>query len=174
MPEPIINGLAWFLAWLFIAAGFHKLQSAGYYVDLMQRHISWPPRGKSVVRLIAIAELGIGALLILSATRVAGLLGCIALLLAYSGLLTWQLARGQTTLPCGCAGPTSSLLVSRELVWRNIICAAVALIALAPSDSIATGVPGLGLSVCVAIFLALLYATSEQLLSNAQRMAAEH
>ena len=84
-----------------------------------------------------------------------------------------QILRGQADMACGCAGPDSRLGISWALVVRNGICAALALLAVTAAGAADGGWVGLGLSLFVAVFAALVYETSEQLISNAQWMAGE-
>jgi hypothetical protein len=76
-------------------------------------------------------------------------------------------------MACGCAGPDSALAVSPALVVRNLVCAALALLALLPSAIISAGMLDFGLSLSCAIFLSLLYLCSDQIIANAQYMAGE-
>lgn len=169
MPDAVVIGLAWFLAWLFVVAGSHKLRSPHYYAEVVQAQIPGLPGGMALVWLIAAAELGTAAALVVPATRVTGLLGSTALLLAYTGLLIWQLASGRTNLRCGCSGPASSLTISKELVLRNSCCVVLAATALVPAVRMPNTEFGAGLSIYVATFLIILYLTSEQLIANAQQ-----
>lgn len=76
-------------------------------------------------------------------------------------------------MQCGCAGPDSQLGISWALVVRNGICAALAALALSASTLVEVSWLGVGLAGFVAMFMALVYLTSEQIISNAQWMAGE-
>ena len=173
LPDLIANGLAWFLAWLFARAAVHKLTAAGYYGPLIHRYLPAIPAGKAWVLLVAATEAGIALALLLPQSR-AGALGAAAmLLLAYAALMAGQILSGRTDMACGCAGPDSSLGVSWALVVRNGICAALALLATTAANAATGGWAGIALSCFVAVFAALVYATCEQIISNAQWMAGE-
>ena len=174
IPEAIGIGLAWFLAWLFGQAAWHKFGAADFYMQLMRRYLGPIPGGRLSVWAVAAVE-GLTALsLLLPQTREVGLVSVAVLLLAYAGLMALQLWRGKADMQCGCAGPDSQLSISWALVMRNGICAALALL---PLGTVTSAVPaswsGWALAVFVAVFAALIYLTSEQLVSNAQWMAGE-
>ena len=174
IPEAVGIGLAWFLAWLFGQAAWHKFGAGDFYLQLMRRYLGSIPGGRLAVWTVAAVE-GMTALsLLLPQTREAGLLAAAALLLAYAVLMALQLWRGRADMQCGCAGPDSQLGISWVLVLRNGICAALALLCL---GSVATAVPaswgGLGLAVFVALFAVFIYLTSEQIVGNAQWMAGD-
>jgi hypothetical protein len=120
---------------------------------------------------VAVLELTIALALLLPMTASAGLRAAAAVLALYAALMTWQLIRGRRELRCGCAGPASELAVSPALVGRNLVCAGLALLALAPRTETVAGAAGLGLSLYVAVFLIILYLCSEQIVSNSQQMA---
>lgn len=166
------NGLAWFLLWLFAQAAFHKFGAPQYYRRLMTRYVGGPGGGVAVW-LVAALEAGIALSLLLPQWRATGLAAAAGLLLVYAGLMARQVLRGESGMQCGCAGPDSQLGVSWALVIRNGICAGLALLAMSSGGATAAGWAGVGLSLFVAVFAALVYATSEQLISNAQWMAGE-
>lgn len=174
IPEAVGIGLAWFLAWLFGQAAWHKFGAGDFYLQLMRRYLGSIPGGRLSLWTVASAE-GLTALsLLLPQSREVGFVAAAALLLAYAGLMALQLWRGRADMQCGCAGPDSQLGISWALVLRNGICAALALLSL---GSAATAVPlswgGLGVAMFVAVFAVFIYLTSEQIVSNAQWMAGE-
>ena len=173
MPDLITIGLAWFLAWLFAAAGLHKFRAPDFYRQLLGAYLSAIPSSRISVWLLASLELGLALLLLSPQLRSVGLAGSALLLLAYAGLMGQQLARGTTDLKCGCAGAASSTTVSPALVVRNLVCASLALAALAPSVLSSAGATGIALSFFIAVFIAVIYLSSEQLINNAQQIAGE-
>jgi hypothetical protein len=173
LPELISTGVAWFLAWLFGWAALHKFRAPAYYMRLIQAHVPQLPGGSLLVWVVAALELAIALALVVPLWRTAGLQAGAALLVAYAALMSVQLARGVTDMQCGCAGPASSVSISVALVVRNLVCAALALLALAPLAGVPVGPPGTMLSAFVAGFAVLVYLCSEQLISNAQQMAGD-
>lgn len=170
--EAIGIGLAWFLACLFARAALYKIGAPDFYLRLMGRYLGALPTGRPAVWLLAALE-GITALALLPAlTRGHGLGAAAALLLAYAGLMALQLLRGRADMQCGCGGPDSQLGISWALVWRNALCAVIAL-SLLPGTTGST-LPatwaGLVVAALVAMLAALLYHISEQVISNAQWM----
>ncbi|MEE4143910.1 MAG: MauE/DoxX family redox-associated membrane protein [Halieaceae bacterium] len=174
IPEAVGIGLAWFLAWLFGQAALHKFGAADFYLQLMRRYLGVVPGGRLAVLLVAALEGITALLLLLPQTRDYGLIAAAVLLLAYAGLMAAQLLRGRADMQCGCAGPDSQLGISWALVFRNGTCAVTALLPLGISaGAIPATWAGLGLAAFVALFAALVYLTSEQIISNAQWMAQE-
>jgi hypothetical protein len=173
VPELIITGVAWFFAWLFAVAGLHKLRSPGYYRALLGRWFPGAPGVRAGIYLVASAEFCVAAALIVPAWRDAALLAAAMLLLLYALAMGLQLASGRSNIKCGCAGPGSGLTISPPLVMRNLFCAAAALLALLPAQSVQPGVAGAVLSLCITAFLVAGYLTSEQLILNAQQLAGK-
>jgi len=173
LPDLISIGLAWFLAWLFAAAALHKFRAPDDYRELLGAYLPGLPSSRVFVWLPASLELGLALLLLLPQLRSVGLAGGALLLLAYAGLMGLQLARGNTDLKCGCAGAASSTTVSPVLVVRNLVCALLALAALAPSVLVSAGLAGMVLSIFIAVFSVVIYLSTEQIISNAQQIAGE-
>jgi hypothetical protein len=173
LPGSIGIGIAWFLLWIFAQAAFHKITAPVYYQQLMQRYVPGLPGGRLLVALVAMVETGIALSLLVSQWRETGLVAAATLLLAYATLMASEILRGRAGMQCGCAGPDSQLGISWALVVRNSICAALAVLALSASTLVEVSWLGVGLSGFVAMFMALVYLTSEQIISNAQWMAGE-
>ena len=173
LPELISTGVAWFLAWLFAWAALHKFRAPGYYTRLIHAHVPRLPATSLLVWLVAALELAVAVAVLVPDWREAGLLAGAALLLAYAGLMAIQLARGVTDMQCGCAGPASTVSISVSLVLRNLVCAALGILALAPVGGAAAGLTGAMVSAFVAAFAVVVYLCSEQLISNAQQMAGD-
>ncbi len=174
IPEAVGIGLAWFLAWLFAQAAWHKWGAVDFYLQLMRRYLGALPGGRLAVWLIGALEAATALSLLLPQTREYGLVTAAALLLAYAGLMALQLVRGRADMQCGCAGPDSQLGISWALVLRNGVCAALALLPLGISTGVLPqGWAGVGLAAFVAVFAMLVYLTAEQIISNAQWMAEE-
>lgn len=173
LPALIAVGLAWFLAWLFGQAAWHKLSAPQYYGRLVHRYVPIAPAGRLPVVLVGALEGGLALALVLPWARTPALAGAAALLLAYAAMMAVQLLRGGAHMACGCAGPDSALEVCWALVIRNLVCAGLALLAMTSAGAAVAGWAGMGLSLFVAVFAVLVYLTSEQMISNAQWMAGE-
>ena len=173
MPDLISNGIALFFIWLFAVAALQKLGSLSYYTDLFATYLPGFSVSRLIVWSVAGSELFLVLLLLAPQSRAAGLLGSAGLVLMYALMMTWKIKRGGGDMACGCAGPDSALAVSPALVVRNLVCAALALLALLPSAIIAAGMLDFGLSLSFAIFLSLVYLCSDQMIANAQYIAGE-
>lgn len=173
MPELIVTGLAWFFAWLFAVAAMHKLRDNGYYRGLLASWFPGLPPGLPLAYLAACSELLVVIMLLLPATRSAGLLASAMLLLVYALAMGVQLAEGRRDLKCGCAGPASNATISPALLIRNVLCAALALLAVVSVQDAAVTAAGVVLSLALAAFLIAGYLTSEQLITNAQLMGGD-
>ena len=173
MPDLIAMGVGWFLAWLFGTAALHKARNIAHYQRLMGKYLNDSPVAPVFVWLVAAVEMSLAIAMLLPQTQRTGLVATALLLIAYAGLMSLQLARGRADMKCGCAGPASDTTISPALVLRNLACAALALVAMAPNVSVDAGVAGVGLALFVASFAALAYLGSEQLIANAQHMAGE-
>jgi hypothetical protein len=173
LPDLIAIGVAWFLAWLFGTAALHKARNIEHYRRLMGKYLDGAPVSSLMVWLLAALEVSFALAMLVPQTQWAGLAATALLLVAYAGLMGLQLARGRADMKCGCAGPASDTTISPALVLRNLGCAAMALLAMAPTISVDAGVAGIGLALFVATFAALAYLGSDQLIANAQQMAGE-
>jgi uncharacterized membrane protein len=173
LPALIAVGLAWFLAWLFGQAAYHKLSSPQYYQPLVKRYLPVAPASNLPVLAVGALEGCLALALLLPASRTPALAVAAGLLLVYAGLMARQVARGGAHMACGCAGPDSALQVSWALVSRNGVCCALALLAMSSAGDASSGWTDMGLSLFVAVFAALVYLTCEQIISNAQWMAGE-
>ena len=171
MPDLVASSLAWFITWLFAIAALHKIRSPGYYQALLNGWFPGIAVGTWVPYIVAAGEFGIAAMASLPVSRSAGLLAAAMVLLLYAVVMGLQLARGGVRAGCGCAGPASSLVISTPVVLRNLVCAALALLALLPLQTGDYGLAGMTLSASLAAFLIAGYLTSEQLIVNAQNLA---
>ena len=166
-------GIAWFLAWLFAQAAFHKTSAPEYYQELVHRYVPAIPSGRIWVALVATLEVGVALCLLVAQWRALGLIAAAALLLVYGALMAIEIMRGKAGAQCGCAGPGSSLGTSWSLVLRNGVCASLALLGLAGIGAADVSWMGFTLAAFLGLFAALVYLTAEQIVSNAQWMAEE-
>ena len=173
LPTTIGLGIAWFLLWLFAQAAYHKISAPVYYQQLIQRYIPGLPGGRFLVAMVAAAEVGVALSLLLSQWREFGLIAAAIMLLLYAVLMASEILRGRAGAQCGCAGPDSQLGISWALVVRNSVCAVLSVLALAGSSLVEVSLLNVGLAGFLAMFIVLVYLTSEQIISNAQWMAGE-
>ena len=176
MAELVSQSLALFLSWLFARAAWHKLRHSRYYSQLLQSWWSPRPLARLLVWPVAAMEASLVLALLLPVTRNMALILSAALLLCYAAVMAWQLLHGRGDLKCGCAGPARDTTISAALVWRNLICALAAMLAVNPLSSVPAlvlNVSHISLSIGLAVFTCLLYLCCEQLLDNAQHFALE-
>jgi hypothetical protein len=166
VPDMVSDGVAYFFSVLFAFAGWHKLRAVPGTTDLIFKFAPVMGRHPTSALLVALAEIAISLVLLLPATRVAGLFAVALLLVFYAVLMEWYLFRSSRQLDCPCGGFGVSLRLAPILVMRNIFCAVIATAAMEPWVTATTMLPATGLTVFVASFLALLYLCSEQLIYN--------
>lgn len=174
VPDLISNALALFLAWLFTTAAIHKWRAPDAYIEPMSVYLPGFSPGKSGVLFVAVLELVLALMILLPWCRDFGLAAAALLLAAYAAFMARQISQGRVDLKCGCAGSASRVMISPGLILRNMVCIALALFALIPSDAVAPGFSALGLTLCVVLFMIIVYLCSEQLIDNAQQLAGEH
>jgi hypothetical protein len=172
MPEFIVISIALFLAWLFATAGLQKLRAPIWYAGLISRYLDLQKLSRTLVVVIAISELACAILLLVNETRVLGLVFAAGLLVVYAALMMVQLQRGRADMNCGCAGPASDTSISPGLVYRNLVCAGLAVVAAAlPLQGGVWSLSLLVTSGLVSLFMALVYVACEQLIANSQRFS---
>jgi hypothetical protein len=170
VPDAIGGGILFFLVWLFTTAVVHKARAPRYYLRLVAHYAPVKTGLRLLVWLISLLEFSIAALLLLPGLHNAGLAAAALVLVAYAAIMSWQVARGQTDLECGCAGPGSTLRVGWALVVRNLICAGLAALAMTSSAAFPTGPGSLVLALIIAVLLITAYLTCEQAIASAQAM----
>ena len=172
-PDLIGDALALFFVWLFTAAAIHKWRTPDAYVEPMSAYLAGFSPGRSTVWLVALFEFLLAVMILLPQSRVFGLSAGALLLLAYAALMARQISRGRVDLKCGCAGSASRVMISPGLILRNLLCTALALLALLPSGTVSSGFTTTGLTLCMVLFMIIVYLCSEQLIDNAQQLAGE-
>jgi len=173
LPDPVINGIAWFYAVVFAVAALHKLRAPEYYAGVLADWFPGLAPVKSLGILAGTIECALVLGLIMPQSRNAGLLAAALLLLIYATSMGLQLSRGRKDVRCGCAGPASTVSISPALLLRNLMCAALALSAVSSEPRVIESFASGTLSVAVAVFLLLVYLTSEQMIANAQLVTGE-
>jgi hypothetical protein len=176
MPDFVSFSISLFLFWLFAMAGVRKFTSLPYFSGLLTAYLGdrvTASLAKILTLVIATTEAGVALLILFPVSRIGGAVGVITLLLLYAGLMAWQIGRGRSALKCGCAGPGSDTRISMELVYRNLICIALACIPLvAPGGLQASMVEWLA-SVAITLFMIITYLCCEQLVTNRQHLLSE-
>jgi len=157
------------LAVLFLAAAVHKARDfAGFRAVLADYRLVPGWAVGCAAALVVALECGVAIALPLTPQGpwpAAGLLGL------YTGAIAINLVRGRRDIDCGCAGRTARQALSGWLIVRNVVLGAAALATLAPSPPR----PLVWLDACTIggaiTALAAAYATLEQVLAAAPRLA---
>jgi thiol-disulfide isomerase/thioredoxin len=124
---PLIARLA--LAAVFAVAAGAKLTDRQGTRDAVVAFGAPPGAAASLALLIPLAELATAALLLPSATAVAGSIAALGLLAVFSGAIAVNLARGRAP-ECHCFGQLHSAPADARTLARNGVLAAVAVVAL--------------------------------------------
>lgn len=153
-----------FISLIFARAAWHKLSEFTEFTGFVADYRLVPERFVVPVSWAIIgAETAAVALQLVPQGRLLGLAIAVIMLLAYAGAMAINIGRGRTAIECGCGGAVQPL--SRSLVMRNGILAALGLLAMLPlgpmsaPDAIAS--IGAGFALWVGFLLV------EQILSNA-------
>ena len=168
--DPAISwAIALGVAALFAVAAAHKLKDWTTFREVVRNYQLLPRRLVPLAAAAAIAlELGAALLILIAATRPIGALLAAGLLAGYATAMAINLARGRIHLDCGCLGFGQRQAVRWWMVVRNLLIAALAVIA---------GQPLLGREltaldavtvVCTILTLAILY-TAQNVLGAATR-----
>ena len=166
------------IAWIFINTSVHKLAGPGYIAGVIRRQ--FPFIGETASRItgvvLGVIEGIVAVAIMVPASRYAGALAAVVLLGMYALMMLVQLLRGRTDLDCGCSGPAPRQNISRKLVVRNIILVLIAgLVVFQSAGQEPSMLAGQGLYYLAAPFAVLsilIYACSEQLMSNRQKLTA--
>jgi uncharacterized membrane protein YphA (DoxX/SURF4 family) len=120
-------------ALLFGAAAGHKLADWRRFRAALGNYRLLPePLVPAVAVAVVALEIAACVLLLLPALREAGAVLAAALLALYAIAIGVNLARGRTSIDCGCLGVGRRAPISRWMVGRNLVLAAVVLLATLP------------------------------------------
>ena len=164
--DPLLQlTLAMSLGLLFAASAVHQLLAWAEWPGIVRNYRLLP---EALVTAAAIAipcsEALTAGTLLWAPTRPTGALGAALLLAVFAAAMGVNISRGRTRIDCGCFAPSLRRSLSRWMVVRNLVLAALALSLLFPTGSRALSVFEVGASlVCVAT-LAFLYPVMERLL----------
>lgn len=129
--DPAISWtIALSVAALFAVAVAHKVQDWTTFREVVRNYQLLPRRLVPLVAAAAIAlELAATLLVLIAATRPIGALLAAGLLTGYATAMAINLARGRIHLDCGCLGLGQRQAVRWWMVARNLLLAALALLA---------------------------------------------
>lgn len=168
--DPAISWtIALSVAALFAVAAADKLQGWTTFREVVRNYQLLPQRLVPLAAAASIAlEFGAALLILIAATRPIGALLAAGLLTGYATAIGINLARGRIHLDCGCLGVGQRQAVRWWMVGRNLLLAALALIAGQPMlGRELTGLDAVTV-ICVTATLAILY-TAQNVLGSAAR-----
>jgi hypothetical protein len=130
--DPVVLGaVVGALALVLFAAAWHKLAEPDVFAGALQAYRLLPDAAvAAVARTLPWVEIGVGAALLVPASRRVALFAFAALILLYAGAMAVNLGRGRRQIDCGCGGDAHPL--SWALVARNGVLAAAALVVAGP------------------------------------------
>lgn len=132
----ISSTAALFVAWLMLAAGWHKLRAPFYYAEILAKYgFAWLPARTGAAVSLGLSECLVGIGLAIPASRAMAACVAVSLLLAYSLVMALALLRGRGGMDCGCGGPGGkpSGELRGGLLLRNAALAGVAWLAALPA-----------------------------------------
>ncbi len=167
----ISDATALFMLWLFVATGLQKINPANttYFSELIV-NFGWSDKRFAgvIIKIIGVIEIGTGIAIIVPSSRANAIFMAIALLFAYLAHMAFQLVQGRRDLDCGCGGPTSQLIMSSHLLFRNAALIGLAFFCLAPGNTFQ--INSWLLSIVVAVVCIVVHQSCEQLINNAQKL----
>lgn len=160
---------ALFLLWLFMRAGMHKINrtNGAFYAELLGEYgLNNKPLARVLSYLIGWLEIIIALSIVFAPSRPYAAVAAILMLVIYLLGMLRQLYLGRVDLNCGCAGPDAEIKIGPALIYRNTIVAAASLLCFFPGIPVLNGV--WFIVVMTAVFLIILYSSSEKLIENSQ------
>jgi hypothetical protein len=156
---------------VLLAAAFHKLRGWTAFRASVEGYRLLPDAPAAVVAaLLPVLEALAGVALIVDGLRIAGAWLAFATIGIATAGVAINVARGRTTIACGCGGFDGEQRLSWALVARN----GILLVLLAAGTSVArepAGVVAQATLVVAALAFVALYAVASQLLANQPRLA---
>ena len=133
LADPVAAGaVAGCVALILFAAAWHKFSEPDIFAGALDAYQLLPSIAvMPIARLLPYVEVSIALLVLIPATRPAGLVACAGLITIYALAIVVNLARGRRQIDCGCGGDVH--LLSWGLVLRNTGLAAIALAMSGPS-----------------------------------------
>lgn len=169
--DPVTSGaLLGALSLILLGAAIHKFTEPNQFLSALSAYRLVPvPLLNAVARTIPIAEVALGVLILLPATRSVALAAVALLLAAYGAGVGVNLLRGRSYIDCGCGGDAQQL--SRSLVIRNGVLCAIALVLMGANvERTLNWLDGVALVLGVLALFAT-YLLANELLRQASRMS---
>lgn len=161
--------LAGAMALLFLGAAHYKRRDpARFRAQLAAYRLTPDGLVRPAASALPFVELAAALLLLPAATRSAGSVLAMGLLLTYALAMAINLRRGRRAIDCGCGGPAQPL--SWLLVARNLGLTLAASLLLPGAASRTLHTVDAVLAVGLVVLLALTWATVEQLLRNSSAL----
>jgi hypothetical protein len=157
--DPVVSWtIALCVATLLAVAAAHKLRDWTGFREVVRNYQLLPGRLVPFAAALSIAlELGATLLILIAATRPLGALLAAGLLAGYATAIAINLVRGRVHLDCGCLGVRERQAVRWWMVGRNLVIAALALVAGQPLIERELSLLDAVTVVCTASTLAILY-----------------
>jgi hypothetical protein len=160
-------------ALLFASAALHKLRAPARLTEVLRAYRIVPEGALGLSWLVAGAELGTAAGLLLAPVRPLATVAGAALLALYAAAIALNLARGRRELACGCGGADEERPIAGWMVGRNLALALLLAATLVPWGSRAM-LPTDALTVAGGTAVAaLLYMSVDRLLGRVLPRTAE-
>ena len=159
------------VAVILASAATHKLRAPARFRDQVKAYQLLPKvLLKPFARLLPLLEVALAFALLVPASRSLAALGAALLLAAYAGAIGLNLWRGRRDIDCGCTGPDQSQPIRPQLLLRNAVLVALALVAtLTPGARELGAFDGFVVIAAAAVAL-LIYAAADGLLANSPRL----
>ncbi len=129
--DPAMNlSAALILGYVFLLAGWHKCRAPVEFATTLANYKVLPEAlVRQGVYLIPVAEIMIGAALLIPATRPVAAPAAGGLLCVYLAAIGINLLRGRRNIDCGCGGPAQKQTLSEWMLARNGLLLVLVLIA---------------------------------------------
>jgi len=154
-----------FLALVFLRAILHKLEDYTSFVGNVRDYRVLPEAAAPLAAPAVLAlECLVVAGLVLPPTRAAAAVLALALLLGYAGAMAFNLARGRTSIDCGCGGAGQG--ISAWHLLRNALLAAFAVPVISHPGAVPAGSAAFLAAAGSVLVLRLTFLVFDQLLGN--------
>ena len=121
------------LGYVFLLAGWHKCRAPAEFAATLTNYKVLPESlARQGVYLVPVAEIMIGAALLIPATRPMAATAAGGLLCVYIAAIGINLLRGRRNIDCGCGGPAQKQTLSEWMLARNGLLLLLVFIAAGP------------------------------------------
>jgi hypothetical protein len=156
---------------ILASAAIAKLRDRGTFAGVVADYRLAPDWAVApIALLLPLAELAIGAMLILGLALPIAVIGGVALLALFAGAIAINLQRGRTTIDCGCSLTASGQSIHPLMVWRNLGLGLALMFSLPLTLPLAGGMIASGLAAGAVLFL--LYLLFNHVIALTGRAAA--